>query len=142
MSGLRSQSRFLIQLIVLMAIYSTACGVQATPSACGAGVAQITVTDTFIRRDCGCAEAGGVSFSAQAFQCTLTVGTRLFIYYLNIQSQHQLVFGATAIGALPNHDPSLDGNRNPIDAITFSVSNPSLTFADRYSGIGGIFIVH
>jgi hypothetical protein len=141
MNALRALKQHRFQLVVFTAILLQGCGIKGSSTTCGTGVAQITVTDNIVRRDCGCAEAGSQSFTGQNLVCTLPVGTRLYIYYTNIQNPHQLTFSTTAIGSLSNHDPSQDGDNNPVDAITFNATSTGITFIDSYTGNGGTFIV-
>jgi hypothetical protein len=139
----RSRFRTLcrIQVIGLIVVLLQACGVKGTTTTCGTNVAQFTVTDNFIRRDCGCTEAGATSFTGQTLVCTLPVGTRLYIYYSNIDNAHQLTFGSTAIGTLSYHDPASDGDHNPTDAITLNATSAGITFVDSATGNGGTLIV-
>jgi len=141
MNSSRLKNLIRTQAFVLVAILAQACGqVQGTTSTCAAGVAQISVTDNVIRRDCGCAEAGNSTFTGTSLVCTVPVGTRLYIDYLNIQTMHHLIFSNTSYVLSP-HDPASDGNANPIDAITLTATTAGMTFTDAANGNGGTIIV-
>ena len=141
MRGSRVLKRIGIQLIVLTAFLFSGCGIKGTSSTCGTGVAQFTVTDNNITRNCGCAEAGPTSFTGQTLVCTIPVGTRLYIYYTNIYNSHQLSFSSASIGTLSLHDPNSDGDHNPTDAITLNATSAGITFVDAQTGNGGTLIV-
>jgi hypothetical protein len=141
MNGSRLYMVFRTQLIVLTVILFAGCGVKGTSSTCGTNVAQISVFDNLVRRDCGCVEASSQTFTGQTLVCTVPIGTRLYIYYVNIQNAHQLTFSSSSIGTLTQHDPNTDGNHNPIDAITLSTTSAGISFVDSANGNGGNIIV-
>ncbi len=134
----------LFQLIGIIAVFSSGCGLKltATPSACKTGVAQMSVLDTGIRRDCGCSEGDNVTFSGTAFQCTVARGTVVYIYYPGVTQAHQIVFSSGGVTGTPqNHDPNTHPETNPVDAVTMQSTSAGITFTDSYTGNGGTFIV-
>ena len=141
MGGSQFQKLLYSQLLVLIVIFLQSCGVKGTGTTCGTNVAQFTVTDNTITRNCGCAEAGNATFTGTGLVCTIPVGTRLYLYYTNIDNAHQLSFSSSAIGTLSLHDPASDGDHNPVDAITLSATSSGITFVDSRTGNGGTLVV-
>ena len=125
---------------VMLSIFSFGCNLQSTSSDCVTGqTARITILDGAINRSCGCTEGSGTFAPTNSFQCTLKVGTHLYINY-NTSSYHYLNFG-TSSGVTPQwYTPGTDSQ---VGAVTFSSTSPlaGFNFSDSGNSVSGVFII-
>ncbi len=131
-----------LQLIVLTVLFSSSCALKGTAGGCSTSTqAQITVYDSSISRDCGCAE-GSATFGAGStnFVCTVKQGTTLFIIY-NTQNDHQIIF-TQGYGIAPQIYTA--GSSATSGAVSFLSTSAGVSFSDidsGASGVSGVFIV-
>ena len=143
MHGFELRLPFCLQLIVIFALFSQACGlpIKAFSTPCGSGTAQIDVYENFILRTCGCREGNGGNFRGQTLNCTVARGTQIFFSYPNITGPHQVVVGPGATGTPLYHNPQSGPQTNPVDVITLNSTSSGISFIDQYTTNGGTFIV-
>ena len=125
------------QLIVLTVLFYSSCALKGTSSSCSTGTAQLTVTDTTISRDCGCAEGSGTFATGSTnFVCTLPLNTVLYFNF-NTQMSHNFQFGNGITPVIYTPDVS-----STTQAMTFRATSSGITFSDLGgTAITGVFVI-
>jgi hypothetical protein len=137
--------RFLIVLGLAAGSFGGKCSdvpPEGATLACGAGVAEMAMWDGRLERMCGC---GGIEneFSTPNvnMDCTIALGTTVFVYYQGPFLQHQFVsVGTPTLPTGPVYAPSA---KSPIRAHAFTPGAVGVySFEDEYdhSMIGTITV--
>lgn len=128
------------QVLAITAIFLQSCGVVKSANTgqnCSAKQAVIQVYDSSIRRVCGCTEGAG---SLAGGQCTISVGTSIYIYYPGITIPHQIYVGGFT-GPQPSYrNPSSANPSSFVDVVLLN-STGSYSFTDNMSGLTGTVVV-
>jgi hypothetical protein len=133
-----------LQLFAMIGFLLGGCGMVGTsnPSnSCAAGTAEIQVYDNGLRRVCGCTEASNVPFGpGQTLQCTVPVGTRLFVNYVGITSRQAWI----RVSLMPGWETAV---MNPSSGVQTGVillnSTGTFSFSDAFQPtLSGTLVVN
>lgn len=106
---------------------TTSASISGGSTPCGSGVANIIVTDGFMRRLCGCDETStDPAIPPATLTCTVPSGTSVFFQYVGQSLKHQVQStGALTFSPSAIYDPSSAG--------TFRTHAVVLTTTGTYS---------